>query len=55
MPVMDGLSATEHIRKLELDGKFDRSLIVACTGLSGESDKLRAAEVGCDVSPAPTR
>lgn len=50
MPVMDGLRATERIREVEGRGTIsDRAHIVACTGLSAESDKQKAVQVGCDV------
>lgn len=50
MPIMDGLQATERIRELEENGTTsDRAHIVACTGLSAESDKQKAVQVGCDV------
>lgn len=50
MPILDGLQATEQIRQFETMNDSPKAHIVACTGLSAEEDKHRAALVGCDVS-----
>lgn len=50
MPIMDGHDATQHIRAIEKEQALRRAYIVACTGLSAESDKAKAARMGFDVS-----
>lgn len=55
MPIMDGLQATERIREVEGSSAppDHRAHIVACTGLSAQSDKQKAVQVGCDVCYEP--
>ncbi|CCG81618.1 putative Sensor histidine kinase/response regulator [Taphrina deformans PYCC 5710] len=48
MPVLDGLEATERIRRIETSKFMPKAQIIACTGLSAPEDKRRASEVGCD-------
>lgn len=46
MPVMDGLTATEEIRKLE---KFKQLPIIAMTAHAREEDKLRSLAAGMNI------
>ncbi|MCG2578483.1 ATP-binding protein [Dechloromonas sp. XY25] len=48
MPVMDGLSATEHIRRWELESGQARLPIIALTGGAFEEDRQRCLEAGMD-------
>jgi len=49
MPVMNGLEATERIRKHESENAMRPALIVALTGLTAEEDHERASESGVDL------
>ncbi len=46
LPRMDGFSVARRLRSAP---GFQRMLIVASSGYSGESDRLHAAEVGIDL------
>ncbi|PIA13659.1 CheY-like protein [Coemansia reversa NRRL 1564] len=47
MPIMDGIAATKHIRRLELSVKSP-VIIVALTASSLESDRRAALSAGCN-------
>ncbi len=49
MPVMDGYTATLHIRERELRQRLPRTPIVALTADAYEEDARRAVEVGMDA------
>jgi CheY-like chemotaxis protein len=49
MPVMDGYTATLHIRDRELRQRLPRTPIVALTADAYEEDAQRAIEVGMDA------
>ncbi|MEP7294879.1 MAG: ATP-binding protein [Burkholderiales bacterium] len=49
MPVMDGYTATQHIRDRELRQRLPRTPIVALTADAYEDDAQRAIEVGMDA------
>jgi CheY-like chemotaxis protein len=49
MPVMDGLTATRHIRTLESASKRKPSVIAAITGLGSTQAQQRAYSSGIDV------
>jgi CheY-like chemotaxis protein len=56
MPVMDGLTATEHIRSRELDTGGARLPIVAVTAHAMEEDRQRCLAAGMDEHiPKPIR
>ncbi len=48
MPDMDGLEATQEIRKLELSGNFNRTPIVALTASVLPKDRQQAFDAGMD-------
>ena len=48
MPVMDGLTATREIRRLERQERRRRSIIIATTGLALREDQAAALAAGCD-------
>jgi signal transduction histidine kinase/CheY-like chemotaxis protein len=48
MPVLDGLAATEAIRKYEMDTNLERKPIIALTAHAMKGDKERCLEAGCD-------
>ncbi|HLO61769.1 MAG TPA: ATP-binding protein [Azonexus sp.] len=48
MPVMDGLTATEHIRRWEQEGGRARVPIIALTGGAFEEDRQRCLNAGMD-------
>ena len=48
MPVMDGLTATREIRRLEATEGRPRAVIVATTGLALREDQAAALGAGCD-------
>ena len=49
MPVMDGYTATQHIRARELTQRLPRTPIVALTANAYEEDAAHALEVGMDA------
>lgn len=49
MPVMDGLTATRHIRALESASKRKPSVIAAITGLGSTQAQQRAYSSGIDI------
>ena len=48
MPLMDGFTATQHIRKMELDRRLERTPIIALTANSLEGDRERCLSFGMD-------
>lgn len=48
MPILDGLAATNEIRKYEADNKLKRIPIVAFSAFSYEEDRQKAFAAGCD-------
>lgn len=48
MPVMDGLTATEHIRRWERENRRARLPIIALTGGAFEEDRQRCLSAGMD-------
>jgi CheY-like chemotaxis protein len=49
MPIMDGLTATREIRRLEAAEGRPRAVIVATTGLALAEDEAAARAAGCDA------
>ena len=48
MPGMDGLSVTREIRRIENEGDYARTPIVALTAFSTEADRRSSIDAGCD-------
>ena len=48
MPVMDGVTATEHIRAMEAQAGTGRLPIIALTANAFEDDRQRCREAGMD-------
>ncbi len=56
MPVMDGMTATRHIREYEAEHSLPRVPIFALTGLASAAARNEALEVGIDrlfTKPVP--
>jgi CheY-like chemotaxis protein len=49
MPVMDGMAATQEIRKLEHTRRQRPCLIIALTGLSSATSRQEALSSGMDM------
>lgn len=49
MPIMNGLEATERIRRFEREFDRDRTPIVALTAFAFDEDRIRSLESGCDL------
>jgi signal transduction histidine kinase/CheY-like chemotaxis protein len=48
MPLMDGITATRHIREFEKQEKLPRTPVIALTGLTSASARNEAQEAGMD-------
>ena len=48
MPVMDGMTATRHIREAEQQEQLPRTPIIALTGLTSAAARNEAHEAGMD-------
>ena len=58
MPVMDGLTATQEIRRFEQERSLKSSKIVALTGAASAGSRMEALRCGVDVyltKPVPMR
>ncbi|MBF0621796.1 MAG: response regulator [Magnetococcales bacterium] len=49
MPIMDGYTATRHIRSWEVENNLSHTKIIALTAHAMREDKQRSLDAGCDM------